>query len=853
MIKILFVLLFVIFANAGSQVAYKYYPVQSGTTNDLRDIGALKTSNPYLYYICGNNGTLLSIAGADSNCRNVQAGVSFNLNSFFRFAGTYLYPAMFFADNGMLLCTSNSGGNWYQKNTGFPSSLNSGVYIKAGWPSNYRTIAVGNNGTIIYRKYFPTNDSAWRIVQSGTSSDLKSIYSYNFFEKIYIAGSSGRILKSIDTGNTWTVLNSGTSNNLNSIFFRTQDTGFVVGDGGIILRTINGGLNWTQKYSGTFQNLNCIAKYNDTTMFIAGDKVVLISNNRGENWSIDTAAPKYNFNSVNFLYSPKFKANVPVFAGDSGKIYKKTLDTTYHPNIDVKLDGNNISAYFNRSGVFDQDFRYQNSCGFEWPKGSNKYAIFTAGFCISAFYNNQLRQAIASYKGEYVKGYCEYGVYKKGSEFKYYKICRGDSYLNSWDWANWGLMVPYGAPFVDANANGRYEPEIDTPGVKNAVQTIFYCMTDADSSFHNGGEGFGAGTKPLYAEVHLTAWVYDTPGLQDVQFINYSVINKGNYSWTRTHMSIFSDADLGEALDDYSGCDTSLKLTFCYNADNNDPIYGANPPAVGFMLLNSPTVKYGTTNFPLGMTSSISYYKNISSCENDPNGEPYCAHLMFSGYKKDSTCFLDPTFTPYRKTKYTYSGDPETNTGWTRLRGYVNNCNHDSTGTLYVPCAPADIRVMLNSGAEDLTVAPGDTQRFVVAQLIARGTSNLNSVTELKNLCRSVRTFYEQNFPFVITPTPVIIYPTSFLLEQNYPNPFNASTRIKFHVPKINGSETGTVRVVMKVYDLLGRVVQTLINGDYSAQDYEVIFDGKNLASGMYFYKLSTNDYTSVKRMVLIK
>lgn len=852
---ILFFLIIIGF-NIYPQVAYKYYEVPSGTTYDLNDIGIL---NSYGSFICGNNGTFLKIYNADSVCRPVNSNTLLNINSFFKYNSSYYYYIMFFGDNGLILSSTSSGYSWYPKNTGFSDNLYNGIFYSGGNVYSTRTIVVGNNGAIIYRKYYPTSDSNWKVSQSGTNNNLKcitnNIYPNNiFYPYLWICGSNGTILKSMDTGNTWNALNSGTVKNLNSIYFRTQDTGIVVGDEGIILKTVNGGLNWTQKNSSTIQNLKRINVYNDSTYYIAGNKVVLISTNKGENWNIDTAAPKYNFNSVNFIYSEKYQKNIPFFVGEAGKVYKKILDTAYHPNINVLLNGNNVSAPFNKYGTFNQVRSTSNRAGFEWPKGSGKTAVYTSGLCIGAFVNNQLKQVSASYTGEYQPGYCEHGIFETNENFKYYKISRGDNALNNWDWANWGLMVPFGAPFIDVNHNGIFEPLIDTPGVKNATQTIFYCMTDADWKSHTAGEGFGGGTLPLGAEVHLTAWVYDSSGLQDVQFIHYTIINKSDSIWKRTFMGIFSDPDLGDANDDATGCDTSLKLSYCYNIDNNDYTYGANPPAVGFTLLSSPINKSVLPYKEFGLSSSTSPYKYFSNCEGEFGWYYKGAYLALSGLKNDSSSYLDPTQSPFRKTKYVYTGDPETNIGWTVFKGSIANCNNDSTGNIqYVGLSGGDVKKIFSSGANDFNMAPGDTQRFVIAQLIARGSNNLNSVTVLKSLCSQVRNFYESNFPFVINPTPVINYPATFMLDQNYPNPFNATTRIKFHIPKINGTVSGTVHVSLKIYDLLGRLVQTLVNGDYSAQDYEIIFDGKNFASGMYFYKMTAGDYSSVKRMMLIK
>ena len=95
---------------------------------------------------------------------------------------------------------------------------------------------------------------------------------------------------------------------------------------------------------------------------------------------------------------------------------------------------------------------------------------------------------------------------------------------------------------------------------------------------------------------------------------------------------------------------------------------------------------------------------------------------------------------------------------------------------------------------------------------------------------------------------------TSFKLYQNYPNPFNPTTNLEFGI-----SDLGFVS--LKVYDVLGSEVVTLVNERKNAGTYRVEFDGSNLSSGVYFYKLvvslsnplASEDYTAVKRMVLIR
>ncbi|MDP4114655.1 MAG: T9SS type A sorting domain-containing protein [Bacteroidota bacterium] len=88
--------------------------------------------------------------------------------------------------------------------------------------------------------------------------------------------------------------------------------------------------------------------------------------------------------------------------------------------------------------------------------------------------------------------------------------------------------------------------------------------------------------------------------------------------------------------------------------------------------------------------------------------------------------------------------------------------------------------------------------------------------------------------------------PNGYSLSQNYPNPFNPSTKIKFTLP-------GNEFVSLKVYDVVGREVSTIINEQKVAGNYEITFNASSLSSGVYFYKLSTKSYSESRKMILIK
>lgn len=133
-----------------------------------------------------------------------------------------------------------------------------------------------------------------------------------------------------------------------------------------------------------------------------------------------------------------------------------------------------------------------------------------------------------------------------------------------------------------------------------------------------------------------------------------------------------------------------------------------------------------------------------------------------------------------------------------------------------------------------------------------RITMNTN-LTEAKMAL--IKSFAEENSSLVANPQAVSLQPvtlvTSYALGQNYPNPFNPSTIIEYQLP-VDG------RVTLKVYDVLGREVRTLVDDSKAAGRYETRFDASSLASGIYFYRVNITDnngknFVSTKKMLLVK
>jgi hypothetical protein len=96
--------------------------------------------------------------------------------------------------------------------------------------------------------------------------------------------------------------------------------------------------------------------------------------------------------------------------------------------------------------------------------------------------------------------------------------------------------------------------------------------------------------------------------------------------------------------------------------------------------------------------------------------------------------------------------------------------------------------------------------------------------------------------------------PKEFKLEQNFPNPFNPITTIQYQIPASpKSSPKERTSVTLRIYDILGSEVATLVNEEKEAGYYEVNWNASNLASGVYIYRLQTGSFVSVKKMMLLR
>ncbi|MHB2155080.1 T9SS type A sorting domain-containing protein [Calditrichota bacterium GD2] len=337
------------------------------------------------------------------------------------------------------------------------------------------------------------------------------------------------------------------------------------------------------------------------------------------------------------------------------------------------------------------------------------------------------------------------------------------------DWKNWPVNL--GAPYVDVNENGIYDPVLDAngyplpglgdyPGMDQAEQTLFMVVNDLDSVKVKSLSG----SEPLGLEVQITLWSYDTDflPLAHTIFKRYVFVNKSKNAIDSMFVGQFVDADVGDYSDDLIGCDTLLNLAFAFNGNEVD--FEAikkdlPPPALGYCLLQGPMVETGNTsdigyknlnplngfkNLP--MTSFV-YWASGGSLADPPLGViDYTLQMynMLNGYIPTNDLKYP---TPYvagsgpnagQPTKFPLSGDPINDPQG--LFGDVDGRGWNM--------GPSDRRFMMNTGP--FTLRPDESQEIILAIIGGLERDRLGAVKQVKNIVNYLRAAYQNQFKNVL-------------------------------------------------------------------------------------------------------
>lgn len=292
----------------------------------------------------------------------------------------------------------------------------------------------------------------------------------------------------------------------------------------------------------------------------------------------------------------------------------------YPPSFEF-ADANNINALISPFGNHFWDFTH--SC-FEAPKGSGKKAVFNQSLWLGGYnQHNQLRFAGEKYRAvgkDFLQGPISSII--DSSYFKLWnhvwKINKEEirNHINNWnnsgyspidviaDWPAHGDTTKgesyHIAPFYDMDGDGHYDPMHGDYPLIRGDQAVFFVFNDS-TIIHTESAGFCLGI-----EIHGMAYEFDKPedsALNNTLFFHLDIMNKSVSEYQNTFLTIFTDFDLGNNLDDYIGTDVTHGMVYAYNGTEVDGegesyAYGAHPPAIGMCILGGPYMDADGTDNP---------------------------------------------------------------------------------------------------------------------------------------------------------------------------------------------------------------------------------------------------------------
>ncbi len=537
--------------------------------------------------------------------------------------------------------------------------------------------------------------------------------------------------------------------------------------------------------------------------------------------------------------------------------HAQTVGTCVPAKAVAYLDVNNVRArIFNNGGLFWSGPPYP--LGYEVPKGGGVHAIFNSSIWIGGLVQDELRVAAARHRDwQFWPGPLDDQGNPPADCAPYdriYEITRDDlityaetgiasDNLRHWPWL-------LGAPVVDGDGiEGNYDLDGGDRPALMGDQMLWWVMNDTGNE-HLFRE---SNSPPIGMEVHVSAFAFDRPTsyVNDFTFYRYKLLYKGHEPFDEVHFGVFVDADLGNFDDDYVGSDSTLHLGFTYNSDNFDEGtdgYGEAPPAIGYTFLRTATDADGLDNDRDGQIDEAGEDQNMTAFVyfNTGGGVTECPQIarhyynyLRARWKNDRHLTLGGNGLDFSETptNFMFSGDPTTGAFWSEI-------NRDGQGT---GSRPGYRRFFMSTGP--FTMQPGEAQEIVVAVVWARGDDHLDSVRQLKSGTARLHEVADEILVPDVTfrvPEPPPAPADVLGFAQNFPNPFSSATTIRYSLPQ-------SMVIRLRVYDVLGREVATLVNGRQAPGIYTVEFDGASLPTGVYFYRIEMDHLRSTKHMTLTR
>ncbi len=776
------------------------------------------------------------------------------------------------------------------------NSLNDVIILPNG---NF--LGFGEKGTIIKSTDSGVNWDSYMVDSAG---GYRSIYEADFVDNNigFASGLDGLILKTTDGGDSWEVLTSGTTNDLWYIDFIDADTGYACGSSSTLLKTTDGGVTWNSiTVSGTSTTLYKIQFINPSTGYIGTSSStvgrLLRTTDYGASWnSIGTypgtgttrgiyffdADTGYVTNSLyqvykttdagaswaeladfgtGTLYEIKFlDAASGVAAGANGEVWVTTNGGTSWDSTNTSYTSSNVygiatNANLGEKGLnsllaggYGGSIAYSNNLGTTWTPLATSVSM------------DELREI------QFVNSNVGYAV---GGSTSYGQALKTTDGGNNWELLSFdpGYRL-YSLNFVNENVGyvGRRGPDgifkttdggtTWSPLLPNVgtSSSIWYEMAFADEM---NGYASGSSNSLVKTTDGGTTWTPLTSGFSASTIIyGLHMFDASTFVIAGSSSNIAITTDGGSTFTPLTSPSPTTTLYNIYFYDSNigyasgvsGRVFKTTDGGSSWVQQTTPIttsitdVKFisPSTGWMAAWSGNLMYTTNGGStwtlADKFPSFGDVQKLAMTNGYLY--TCgeaghiirgFTDPTV-PVELSSFSANIDGNAvNLKW-QTATEINNMGFDVE------------RKASNSSWEKIAFITGygtttDSKSYTYSDKNpARGI----------NYYRLKQTDFDGSYEYSKIVEVEFNSLLTFNLEQNYPNPFNPVTKIKYSIPSSG-------LVTLKVYNIIGEEVASLVNEIKDAGSYNISFDASKFASGVYYYKLQSGDFSNVKKMIILK
>lgn len=654
---------------------------------------------------------------------------------------------------------------------------------------------------------------------------------------IFICGSGGAFLKSTNQGLNFTQITINAAENLTSVFFYDANTGWISSASGKIFNSTNGGDNWSQQNSPTVNNINKIKFSSASTGYACGTNGTLIkTTNSGVNWSTVPVPVTKD------LFSLDARGNL-VFAVSKDGLMLRSTDNGITWNV------------FNYKAVIAPDIT-----GVSIPNDSTIFICGEGGFIQKSTnkgvtFENQSNPSWSEMRSVYF--YNSMNGWSIGSNNM---VLRTINSGQNWYMPNgttidlsWSLKIPLN--FYTSSGNVFYQSTWNKKEIFVTNSNKLYRSLDIGETWSQIGTTmpYGSISNSLFVSPKDTNLIL--VAIDSIDNMHGKVLRSTNYgqSWQITFSANRSSDGIPIGIDPnhtdtlyYGPTDsmmfktTNFGLTWSplgsYRFENNCAIKVLNNHS-NIIIVGSAN-SFGNKGL---ITRSTDYGATWTIV--DSNRGPYPEVPAISGSILDSVLYA----TMYQGNEGGLKRSTNLGLTWNNINidnsawGF-DRAGDDANAICYAPWEyPATIPAYISydRGIHFTPLPPMGVVNNFSVYFYNRNNLLLQQSVGFYKLKATV------SVPIGIEPISNQV-PLDYSLLQNYPNPFNPSTNIRFGIPK-------TSAVKLEVYDILGRKTAVLVNNKLNGGEYEVKWNAETISSGVYFYKLSTEDFTITKKMILLK